>query len=170
MVTALVEERRGTLPRGFRPWLAHLAALVRNLPPGELASLVKKLGMAPAPARTLVAAVAGEVRLAAALNRPVVAPSAVRREASRVPAEGLILALAGREGTPAAERVRDYLERLAHVRPLLNGADLGAMGHRPGPDYTRMLAGLLDAQLDGKVADREAAMAWVKAEHPVSIP
>ena len=48
-----------------------------------------------------------------------------------------------------------YLDELRHVRPLLNGADLMAMGAREGPEVGLLLTELLDARLDGIVLSLE---------------
>lgn len=54
-----------------------------------------------------------------------------------------------------------YLNELRHVRPLLDGNDLKALGVPEGPEIGRVLTVLLDARLDGLVrsADDEAELA-----------
>jgi len=41
---------------------------------------------------------------------------------------------------------------------LVNGHDLIALGYPPGPSFKRVLAELEDAQLEGRLHDREAAL------------
>jgi poly(A) polymerase len=48
-------------------------------------------------------------------------------------------------------------------RPLVTGHDLIAAGYHPGPAFSRMLAAIEDAQLEGQVGAREEALAWVRA-------
>jgi tRNA nucleotidyltransferase/poly(A) polymerase len=43
-------------------------------------------------------------------------------------------------------------------RPLLNGADLAALGHCPGPAFAQTLQAIRNAQLDGCLDNREAAL------------
>jgi poly(A) polymerase len=50
--------------------------------------------------------------------------------------------------------------------PLLTGDDLIAMGYRPGPRFGAMLRELEDAQLEGSVRDRDAAVAFVRERWP----
>ncbi|HTP70400.1 MAG TPA: CCA tRNA nucleotidyltransferase [Dongiaceae bacterium] len=68
--------------------------------------------------------------------------------------------------------VRDFLATtpLEQVRParLLTGDDLNEMGYAPGPGYQKILASLEDAQLEGTVASREQAMAFVRHHYPQS--
>lgn len=42
--------------------------------------------------------------------------------------------------------------------PLLTGDDLVAAGHKPGPAFGRVLEGVYDAQLEGRVTTKEAAL------------
>jgi poly(A) polymerase len=51
-------------------------------------------------------------------------------------------------------------------RPLLSGDDLIALGHTPGPKIGRILHALVDAQLEGEIGDRDAALAWLRRHHP----
>jgi hypothetical protein len=45
--------------------------------------------------------------------------------------------------------------------PLLTGDDLRRHGVQPGPVFARLLEALRDAQLDGKVRDRNEALEFV---------
>lgn len=60
------------------------------------------------------------------------------------------------------------LAELGHeqIRPalLVTGADLIAKGYRPGPRFKEMLTAAEDAQLEGLVADREAALVLVDSQ------
>jgi len=46
--------------------------------------------------------------------------------------------------------------------PLVRGRDLLEMGFVPGPQFSRILAAVSEAQLDGALATREQALAWVR--------
>ncbi len=74
-----------------------------------------------------------------------------------------------------AAAVRAEVGRLAgrfgglRPRPLLDGDGLVAMGLAPGPRFARVLAAVYDAQLEGRVADADAARAlalelWADAD------
>jgi tRNA nucleotidyltransferase/poly(A) polymerase len=54
----------------------------------------------------------------------------------------------------------------AELRParLVSGNDLIAAGYRPGPQFSRMLERVEDAQLEGRIGTREQAMELVAAE------
>jgi poly(A) polymerase len=50
--------------------------------------------------------------------------------------------------------------------PLLTGADLIAFGFRPGPAFKKILAAVEDAQLEGRLSSRDAAVEFVQREFP----
>ena len=52
--------------------------------------------------------------------------------------------------------------------PLLNGTDLIALGHRPGPRIGEILHALEEAQLEGQLATREDALAWLAQTYTVT--
>lgn len=63
-----------------------------------------------------------------------------------------------------------YQALLAEPPPrqrLLSGDDLIAMGYRPGPDFATILECVEDAQLEGRVSTRDAAMALVRETFPL---
>jgi poly(A) polymerase len=49
-------------------------------------------------------------------------------------------------------------------RPMITGKDLIELGYAPGPMFGRILDELLEAQLEGKVKNREEARRWVKEQ------
>ncbi|MBI5369194.1 MAG: CCA tRNA nucleotidyltransferase [Planctomycetes bacterium] len=61
---------------------------------------------------------------------------------------------------------REEAERSLRPARLISGHDLIALGYRPGPAFAGMLAAVEDAQLEGEVATREAALAWVRERYP----
>ena len=63
-------------------------------------------------------------------------------------------ALAANDAT-VARWLRFYLDELRHVRPLLDGDDLIALGVKEGPKVGLLLTKLLEAQLDGLVKSVE---------------
>jgi poly(A) polymerase len=51
--------------------------------------------------------------------------------------------------------------------PLVTGDDLIAEGHAPGPRFREILAAVEDAQLEGRLPSRDAALEFVRREFPV---
>ena len=50
--------------------------------------------------------------------------------------------------------------------PLVTGDDLIAVGHVPGPKFREILNAVEDAQLEGRLSSRDAALAFVRREFP----
>src|SRR4029077_8589706 len=52
------------------------------------------------------------------------------------------------------------------IRPpkLLTGDDLRALGYKPGPVFSQILATLEDAQLEGKVGTKDEAIGYVRSK------
>ncbi|HEX7010123.1 MAG TPA: hypothetical protein VF184_09080, partial [Phycisphaeraceae bacterium] len=74
----------------------------------------------------------------------------------------LLRALPERQAVERIERqAQPLLEEGVAPPPLVNGDDLIRMGLQPGPDFRRLLDGVYDAQLEGRVRDRREALAWV---------
>jgi poly(A) polymerase len=51
-------------------------------------------------------------------------------------------------------------------KPLVTGDDLIAEGHAPGPKFREILSAVEDAQLEGRLASRDAALEFVRREFP----
>ena len=50
--------------------------------------------------------------------------------------------------------------------PLITGRDLIEAGYEPGPRFKEVLAAVEDAQLDGRLTSRDAAMEYARREFP----
>ncbi len=72
--------------------------------------------------------------------------------------EGCVIAV----GEPVIhERLELYLSDIRHVRPLLNGTDILALGVPQGPKVGELLDALLTARLDGLLPTREDEVTFV---------
>src|SRR5207249_7238304 len=68
-----------------------------------------------------------------------------------VPDEGRVLLVATARSKDIVRLVAAYVTNQRQVRPSLNGADLKAMGLKPGPIYKKILDRLHEARLNGEV-------------------
>lgn len=79
--------------------------------------------------------------------------------------------LASHRNLATYEFVRQKREEIPaqqiHPVPLVTGDDLIAVGHVPGPRFKEILGAVEDAQLEGRLASRDAAMDFVRKEFPV---
>ena len=67
-------------------------------------------------------------------------------------------------------RVIDLSQTGLAPTPLIDGSDLIAMGMRPGPLFSRILESVYDAQLEGSIIDKKAALALARAVATTSSP
>ena len=78
-------------------------------------------------------------------------PSETYQALADLPDEGLVLLVAKARSKDIVRLVSAYVTTQQQVRPSLNGADLKAMGLKPGPIYKKILDRLLEARLNGEV-------------------
>jgi poly(A) polymerase len=67
-------------------------------------------------------------------------------------------------------RSEELGEEELRPKPLLTGRDLIAHGYQPGPAFAKMLAAVEDAQLEGRLQNREDALALVVREFGAPTP
>ena len=78
--------------------------------------------------------------------------------------EAAILGCALSEGDgTAAQRVMLYLNELRHIKPLLSGNDLIALGAPQGPRIGELLHDLLEARLDERMETRQDELDFIRA-------
>jgi poly(A) polymerase len=65
------------------------------------------------------------------------------------------------------QKLAEMPPEVIRPQPLVTGDDLIALGHRPGPAFKSMLRTAEDAQLEGRVANKEEALEFVRREFPV---
>lgn len=138
-----------------------LALLMSSLPAEATPVLTRRLNMGAdwsRVARDTIALRDAGARLASADVRP----SEVDDLLSVYDEHALRGFVAWAAGEPASEWARRYLDDLRHVRPLLDGHDLLALGVEEGPTVGKLLRALRRAHLDGEVRSREDEVAYVR--------
>jgi putative nucleotidyltransferase with HDIG domain len=66
----------------------------------------------------------------------------------------------------AKQKLEEFSEEALKPEPLITGADLIAAGYQPGPEFSKILHLVEDAQLDGKIATAGEAMELVRENFP----
>ena len=138
-----------------------LGSMVQSVADGDMESVVERLNLNSDWARLVrdVAAVRGRLY---ELEDENVASSQVYRLLQGLHPHAIeSCALAAGDAT-VARWLRLYLDELRHVRPLLDGDDLMALGVREGPEVGLLLTKLLIAKLDGLVESVEDEEAMVR--------
>ena len=74
-----------------------------------------------------------------------------------------LIYITAKGGETVKKEVSHYITHLMEIKTALSGNDLKkSFELKPGPEFKKILAGLLDARLEGIVKTREEEMKWVK--------
>lgn len=150
-----------------------LAVMTHSIRPHDVESVIRRLNMSSEWGRIIrdTAAVRGRLR--------DLADAGAARSSVRSLLDGLhpiaVESLASASDDPVvASRLREYIDKLQHIRPLLDGGDLIAMGAAEGPLVGTLLAELLDARLDGLIEtiadEREMARRSIEQARSMQSP
>ena len=140
--------------------LTLVAALAYPMSFEEGQGFIVRLNMPSAWAK----AVTGMTRLVAvapALEDPSLSPSMLYRTLEDCPVASIRALMQLTESSAVKQRLAHFLECQRHVRPLLGGGDLIALGVPQGPQVGDVLRRIQDARLEGEVMtkDDECALA-----------
>lgn len=140
------------LDRPVEPWLAFVMALVDDLSGKALGETLRRLAV---PARQAEAIRRGHDSSDQVLRRltrkPVPSPAELYHLLAPLAVEILLLIMAKAKSEAVKRQISVFLTTHQHVKPILTGEDLKAMGLKPGPQFKKILGALLDARLNGEV-------------------
>lgn len=140
------------LDRPMEGWLVYVMTLLAVLPDRAVSDLLKRFPFTEKEAATLKGARAATQRVIRQLGkRPPLKPSAVYGLLDGIPDETLVGILAQSRAEEVKKQISAYMTTWRNVQPLLTGAELKAMGLKPGPAFKKILARLLEARVDGEV-------------------
>jgi poly(A) polymerase len=66
----------------------------------------------------------------------------------------------------AKRKLEEFSEEVLKPEPLITGEDLIAAGYTPGPEFSKMLHAVEDAQLEGRITTADEAMELVREMWP----
>ena len=95
-------------------------------------------------------------------TRPTPTPAQLYRMLCDLPDEALIYVMAKSQSAFITRQISTFLTTYQHMRPVLNGHDLQAMGLTPGPHFRNILDKLLDARLNGEVTTESEECTFVR--------
>jgi tRNA nucleotidyltransferase (CCA-adding enzyme) len=159
------------LDREIEGWLVYLVALLEVLPERAVADVLKRFPFTQAEAAVIRAArLNGQAIIRQLSRRPPPKPAQIYRLLCGLSDETLLGLMARSKGEAIKRAISAFLTTYQHVKPLLTGADLKAMGLKPGPQFRQILDRLLDARLNGEVHteqdERDLAARLVKQNAP----
>jgi tRNA nucleotidyltransferase (CCA-adding enzyme) len=140
------------LDRKLDAWLVYFMALMESLSPRAVGETVKRLGMSARDVERIKAGhAAANAMLRRLARRPPPKPSETYHALDGLADETLLLLMAKAKPDSVKRQVSAYLTTYQRTKPSLTGADLKALGLKPGPQFKKILGRLLDARLDGDV-------------------
>jgi len=140
------------LDRKMEVWLVYMMGLLEVLPERAVTEILKRFPFSEPEATKLKTTRLGCHAVIRRLGkRPPLKPAETYRLLSGLSDETLLGLMAKSKGESVKRQVSAFLTTYQHVKPVLTGVDLKAMGLKPGPQYKNILDRLLDARLNGDV-------------------
>jgi tRNA nucleotidyltransferase (CCA-adding enzyme) len=132
----------------------YLALLAHRLSEEECQSLIARLRIAGRSAQAMRQAV--ELRQAfPKLDAPQLSRSSTYHLLNGYSTEAITATAIATDSPLIRERLELYLSELCHIKPILNGDDIKALGVSPGRGMGEILQVLLDARLNEEVKTKE---------------
>ena len=155
------------LDRKMDAWLVYMMGLLEVLPERAASDVLKRFPFSESEARKLKTTRSGCHDIIRSLSRrPALKPGEIYRLLSGLSDETLLGLMAKSKGDRVKRQVSAFLTTYQHIKPMLTGTDLKAMGLKPGPQFAKILDRLLDARLNGEVQteaeEREVVRRMVK--------
>ncbi len=140
------------LDRKMDSWLVYVAALLEVLPGRAVVEVLKRFPFSESEANRLkTSRIDGQTVMRRLGRKPEPKVSEVYRLLSGLSDETLLSLMTKSKGETVKRQVSAFLTTYQHVNPILSGADLKAMGLKPGPQFKKILDQLLVARLNGEV-------------------
>ncbi|MGH7251281.1 MAG: CCA tRNA nucleotidyltransferase [Nitrospiraceae bacterium] len=142
----------GSTPGRLDGWLVYFMALMEVIPGRAVGVTLKRLGLPERHAEKIrIGRYSSSSLLRRLAKRPALRPADVYRVLVGLSDETLLLLRAKTRSGSVKRRIAAHVTTYRHVRPAMSGADLKALGLKPGPIFGRILDRLLDARLNGEV-------------------
>lgn len=139
-------------------WQVLLEVLIADLAPSDRALVAQNLQLSADGTERLDQLEAAQSALANLSTRQPPSQIAQQLKPYELP---LLMLVAVKSSRSIRRQIWCYLTVWAHVKPLLDGNDLKALGYQPGRQFKQVLDDLLAVTLDGKVHDRAEAEAYL---------
>jgi hypothetical protein len=147
-------------------WRLGLAALARAMTADESSDWLDRLKVGRGHAELIVGTVVWAPRIVERLRAQPLDPAGVVALADPFAPDAPLVALALED----RRELRDYFERLRHVRLEIGGADLIALGLPESPRIGEILAAVRTRKLNGELEGRDAELAAARELVAASTP
>lgn len=140
------------LDRKMETWLVYMMGFLELLPERAVKDVLKRFPFSEQEAARLKMARVGCHKVIRRLaTKRSLKPAEAYRLLLGLSDETLLLLMAKSKGETVKRQVSAFLTTYQQVKPILTGADLKAMGLKPGPKFKEILDRLLDARLNGEI-------------------
>ncbi|MBH0203515.1 MAG: CBS domain-containing protein [Nitrospira sp.] len=140
------------LDRKMDVWLVYMMGLLELLPERAVKDMLKRFPFSEQEATRLKMARVGCHNMIRRLaSKRSLTPAEVYHLLSGLSDETLLILMAKSKGETVKRQVSAFLTTYQHVKPIVTGMDLKAMGLKPGPQFKKILDQLLAARLNGEV-------------------
>jgi tRNA nucleotidyltransferase (CCA-adding enzyme) len=143
----------------------YLMTLLSNLGDTSRKEALERLGAPPKTKETIMKSIPGSAEILKRL--PLHDPVGIYHLLKEVNLEILLFSMAGATDAREKKEISQFLVALRKVRPLLKGRDLKKLGISEGPLYSKILGGLLDEKLRGKLKTEEDERRFVLSRYVV---
>ncbi|MCP9456550.1 MAG: CBS domain-containing protein [Nitrospira sp.] len=148
--------------RRMETWLVYMTGLVEMLPEPAVRDLLKRFPFSESEVCTIRFVRSGCRTVMRRLGQTAeLQPAEIYRLLSGLSDETLLGLMAKSKGDLVKRRISAFLTTYQHVKPILSGTALQAMGLKPGPQFKEILSRLLDAKLNGIVKTEAEERAFV---------
>jgi tRNA nucleotidyltransferase (CCA-adding enzyme) len=155
------------LDKKCEPWIVYLLAIFSRSKVRQLLNFCDRFELPDKQRRMLVRRKTEVERIAQdMLRRPFMQPSEIYWLLSELDNEGLLYLMTIARKKYIQQAVSRFVTRLRTVKPLISGDDLKQLGYRPGPEFRTMLNHVIEAQLNGKVHNRDEALELIRQRYP----
>ncbi len=140
------------LDREMDVWLVYMMGLLEMLPEHAVKDVLKRFPFSePEATRLKMARVGSHKVIRRLVSQRSIKPAEVYHLLSGLSDETLLMIMAKSKGETVKRHISAFLTTYQHVKPILTGTDLKAMGLKPGPQFKKILDQLLDARLNGEI-------------------
>jgi tRNA nucleotidyltransferase (CCA-adding enzyme) len=144
-------------------WTVYFMALIHACEPPTCREICQKMELAPRHEQLLCQQrLSAHNRLVQLEQSPPKTNGQLYRCLREFRTELILYMLAVTRSKSVKKAISHYYNILRNTQPFINGQDLIAMGLRPGPLFSQILEGLLDAKLNGEVESRDEELQWVQ--------
>ncbi|PIE57154.1 MAG: prohead protease [Desulfobulbus propionicus] len=149
-------------------WTVYLLVIMGRSQVRQLENLCARFDLPKKLSKKLVFRKTHADRIAVEMfTRPFMKPSEIYWLLGELDNEGLLYLMAIARKKYMYNAVKLFITTYRDIQPILDGTDLKDMGYQTGPSFRTMLNHLIEAQLNGKIADREDAKIFIGDNYPL---